>query len=74
MLLKKYGTFLAHHGAALQMQDTIVIVASLIPLFQDWGFVSSTALDDGDQNKDEPVIASSLNLRFHGIAIKVIKK
>ncbi len=72
MLFKKYSAFRAHHRAALQMYDTIVVVAKFIPLFQDWRFVRSTALDDGDQNKDEPVIASSLDLRFHGIAIKVM--
>ena len=72
MLLKKYGAFPAFYRATLQVHNTIVIVVKLIPLFQHWRFVSSAALDGGDQNQDEPVIASDLNFRFHGIAIKVM--
>jgi hypothetical protein len=74
MLLKKYRTLRAHHWATLQMYDAIVIVARLIPLFQDGSFVSSTALYADDQNKDEPISTRVLNLLFHGLAIKVIKK
>jgi hypothetical protein len=71
MLLEKYAAFLAYYRASLQMYDTIVMVVELIPLFQHWGFVSPTALYTSDQNKNEPVISSGLNVGFHGIAIKV---
>jgi hypothetical protein len=74
MLFKKYRTLRAHHRATFQMYDTTVMVAKLIPFFQDGRFVSSTALYADDQNKDEPISACVLNLRFHGLAIKVIKK
>ena len=70
MLLKKHRKFLAHHRATLQMYNTVLV--GFMPMIQYGRFVRSAALEADNQNKDEPIITGGLNVRFHGIAIKVM--